>query len=74
MSTGFDKINDKALVKVIGGTLPPDVMEHLEYVIKMAKRADKTVDQCVSDFYKYNGDFTKEHEDYLRSRWDAITA
>ena len=74
MSTGFNKIDDEALSNVTGGKLDPDVMEYLDYVIMRAKQADKTVDQCVADFYKYNGDFTKEHEDYLRSRWDSIQA
>ena len=72
MSTGFEKIIDEVLNEVTGGKLDPDIMDYLDNVIVRAKKADKTVDQCVADFYRYNKDFNQEQEDYLRSRWDSI--
>ena len=38
----------------------------------LAKKADKTMEQCIQDFYRYNKDFTPEHEKYIRENWDQI--
>ena len=60
------------LEKATGGELDSMITEHLNEVIYRAKRADKTLEQCIRDFYFYNKDFTKEHEDYIRAHWDDI--
>lgn len=58
------------LEKVTGGTLDSDITDHLDNVIRLAKKADKTMEQCIRDFYQYNKDFTKEQEEYIREHWN----
>ena len=58
------------LEKVTGGELDSTITDHLDEVIRLAKKADKSMEQCIRDFYNYNKDFTKEHEDYIREHWD----
>ena len=60
------------LEKVTGGKLDPEVMDYLNEVIWRAKRADKSLEQCILDFYNYNKDFNKEQEDYIRDNWDFV--
>ena len=55
------------LEKATGGELDSTITEHLNEVIFRAKRADKSLEQCIRDFYLYNKDFTWEHEDYIRA-------
>ena len=58
--------------KVTGGVLDTITTDYLNEVIFRAKRADKTLEQCIQDFYRYNKDFNKEQEDYIRANWDLI--
>ncbi len=60
------------LEKAAGGTLDSITTEYLNEVIYRAKRADKTLEQCIQDFYRYNKDFNKEQEDYIRDHWNDI--
>ena len=60
------------LEKATGGKLDSDITDHLDEVIHLAKKADKTMEQCIQDFYRYNKDFTPEHETYIRGRWDQV--
>lgn len=60
------------LEKVTGGKLDPEVRDYLNEVIWRAKRADKSLEQCIRDFYNYNKDFNKEQEDYIRDNWDFV--
>lgn len=64
------KLNLSDLEKVFGGKLDTEVTDHLNEVIRLAKKADKTMEECIRDFYLYNKDFTKEHEDYIRDNWN----
>ncbi len=66
------KLTLSDLEKASGGTLDSTITDHLNEVIYRAKRADKTLEECIRDFYLYNKDFTKEHEDYIRAHWDQI--
>ena len=67
-----EKLTLSNLEKVSGGTLDTITTEYLNEVIYRAKRADKTLEQCIHDFYLYNKDFNKEQEDYIRAHWDQI--
>ena len=58
------------LEKVIGGELDSTITDHLDEVIRLAKIADISMEQCIRDFYNYNKDFTPEHEDYIRKHWN----
>ena len=58
------------LEKVTGGNLDSDIT--LDEVIHLAKKADKTMEQCIQDFYRYNKDFTPEHEAYIRENWNQV--
>ena len=60
------------LERVTGGELDSITTDYLNEVIYRAKRADKSLEQCIQDFYRYNKDFTKEHEDYIRAHWNEI--
>ena len=60
------------LEKATGGTLDTTITDHLDEVIHRAKLADKTMEQCIQDFYRYNKDFTPEHETYIRENWDQV--
>ena len=66
------KLTLSDLEKVTGGTLDSTITDHLNEVIHLAKKADKTMEQCIQDFYRYNKDFTKEHEDYIKAHWNEI--
>ena len=61
------------LEKVTGGKLDPEVRDYLNEVIWRAKRADKSLEQCIRDFYNYNKDFNEEQEDYIRDNWNFVT-
>ena len=61
------------LEKATGGELDFIVTDYLNEVIFRAKRADKTLEQCIQDFYRYNKDFNKEQEDYIRDNWNFVT-
>ena len=61
------------LEKVTGGKLDQEVMDYLNEVIWRAKRADKTLEQCIRAFYNYNKDFNEEQEDYIRDNWNFVT-
>ncbi len=60
------------LEKATGGQMDSITTDYLNEVIFRAKRADKTLEQCIRDFYLYNKDFNKEQEDYIRAHWDEI--
>ena len=60
------------LEKAVGGKLDSDITDHLNEVIHLAKKADKTMEQCIQDFYRYNKDFTPEHEAYIRENWNQV--
>ncbi len=60
------------LEKATGGTLDTTITDHLDEVIHRAKLADKTMEQCIQDFYRYNKDFNKEQEAYIRAHWNNI--
>ena len=60
------------LEKVTGGEFDSTVTEALDEAIYRAKRATKTMEECIRDFYLYNRDFTAEHEKYIRDNWDRI--
>ena len=60
------------LEKAVGGKLDSDITAHLDEVIHLAKKADKTMEQCIQDFYRYNKDFTPEHEKYIRENWNQV--
>jgi hypothetical protein len=66
------KLNLSDLEKATGGILDSTITEHLDEVIHRAKQADKTMEQCIQDFYRYNKDFTPEHEAYIRAHWDLV--
>ncbi len=72
MKMNTKKLNLSDLEKATGGELDSIVTEYLDEVIFRAKRADKTLEQCIRDFYLYNKDFTKEQEEYIRAHWDQI--
>ena len=66
------KLTLSDLEKATGGQLDSSITDHLDEVIHLAKIAGKTMEQCIQDFYRYNGDFTKELEAYIRAHWDLI--
>ena len=66
------KLNLSDLEKATGGILDSTITEHRDEVIHRAKQADKTMEQCIQDFYRYNKDFTPEHEAYIRAHWDLV--
>ena len=66
------KLNLSDLEKATGGILDSTITEHLDEVIHRAKQADKTMEQCIQDFYRYNKDFTPEHEKYIRENWNQV--
>ena len=55
------------LERVTGGELDSITTDYLNEVIYRAKRADK-----IQDFYRYNKDFNKEQEAYIRAHWNNI--
>ena len=60
------------LEKASGGQLDSITTDYLDEVIRRAKKADKSLEQCIRDFYSYNKDFNKEQEAYIRAHWDQI--
>ena len=58
--------------KATGGKLDSEVTDYLNEVIYRAKRADKSLEQCIQDFYRYNKDFNMEQEAYIRAHWNDI--
>ena len=58
--------------KATGGKLDSEVTDYLNEVIYRAKRADKSLEQCIQDFYRYNKDFNMEQEAYIRAHWNNI--
>ena len=60
------------LERVTGGELDSITTDYLNEVIYRAKRADKSLEQCIQDFYRYNKDFNEEQEAYIRAHWDNI--
>ena len=66
------KLDTEDLNVVTGGELDSVTTDYLDEVIYRAKRAGRTLEQCIRDFYLYNKYFNKEQEDYIRARWDDI--
>ena len=60
------------LERVTGGELDSITTDYLNEVIYRAKRADKSLEQCIQDFYRYNKDFNEEQEAYIRAHWNNI--
>ena len=60
------------LERVTAGELDSITTDYLNEVIYRAKRADKSLEQCIQDFYRYNKDFNKEQEAYIRAHWNNI--
>ena len=60
------------LEKATGGELDSITTDYLNEVIYRAKRADKSLEQCIQDFYRYNKDFNMEQEAYIRAHWNDI--
>ena len=60
------------LKKATGGELDSITTDYLNEVIYRAKRADKSLEQCIQDFYRYNKDFNKKQEAYIRAHWNNI--
>ena len=60
------------LERVTGGELDSITTDYLNEVIYRAKRADKSLEQCIQDFYRYNKDINKEQEAYIRAHWNNI--
>ena len=60
------------LERATGGELDSITTDYLNEVIYRAKRADKSLEQCIQDFYRYNKDFTPEHEKYIRENWNQV--
>ena len=58
--------------KATGGELDSITTDYLNEVIYRAKRADKSLEQCIQDFYRYNKDFNMEQEAYIRAHWNDI--
>ena len=66
------ELNLNELVKATGGELDSITTDYLNEVIYRAKRADKSLEQCIQDFYRYNKDFNMEQEAYIRAHWNNI--
>ena len=66
------ELNLNELEKATGGELDSITTDYLNEVIYRAKRADKSLEQCIQDFYRYNKDFNKEQEAYIRAHWNNI--
>ena len=60
------------LERATGGELDSITTDYLNEVIYRAKRADKSLEQCIQDFYRYNKDFNTEQEAYIRAHWNII--
>lgn len=66
------KLTLSDLERVTGGELDSITTDYLNEVIYRAKRADKSLEQCIQDFYRYNKYFNKEQEAYIRAHWNNI--
>ena len=55
--------------KVTGGKLDSEVTDYLDEAIFRAKKAGKSLEQFIQDFYRYNKCFNKEQEAYVRAHW-----
>ena len=66
------ELNLEDLGKITGGELDSVITDYLDEAIQRAKVINKTVDQCIQDFYRYNKDFTPEHEAYIRENWNQV--
>ena len=60
------------LEKATGGELDSEVTDYLDEAILRAKKAGKTLEQFIRDFYLYNKYFNKEQEEYIRAHWNDI--
>ena len=58
------ELNLEDLGKITGGELDSVITDYLDEAIQRAKVINKTVDQCIQDFYRYNKYFNKEQEEY----------
>ena len=66
------ELNLEDLGKIAGGELDSVITDYLDEAIQRAKVINKTVDQCIQDFYRYNKYFNKEQEEYIRTRWNDL--
>lgn len=66
------ELNLEDLGKTTGGELDSVITDYLDEAIQRAKVINKTVDQCIQDFYRYNKYFNKEQEEYIRARWNDL--
>lgn len=66
------ELNLEDLGKIAGGELDSVITDYLDEAIQRAKVINKTVDQCIQDFYRYNKYFNKEQEEYIRARWNDL--
>ena len=66
------ELNLVDLGKITGGELDSVITDYLDEAIQRAKVINKTVDQCIQDFYRYNKYFNKEQEEYIRARWNDL--
>ncbi len=66
------ELNLEDLGKITGGELDSVITDYLDEAIQRAKVINKTVDQCIQDFYRYNKYFNKEQEEYIRARWNDL--
>ena len=66
------ELNLEEMGKITGGELDSVITDYLDEAIQRAKVIDKTVDQCIQDFYRYNKYFNKEQEEYIRARWNDL--
>ena len=66
------ELNLEDLGKITGGELDSVITDYLDEARQRAKVINKTVDQCIQDFYRYNKYFNKEQEEYIRARWNDL--
>lgn len=66
------ELNLEEMGKITGGELDSVITDYLDEAIQRAKVINKTVDQCIQDFYRYNKYFNKEQEEYIRARWNDL--
>ena len=48
------ELNLEEMGKITGGELDSVITDYLDEAIQRAKVINKTVDQCIQDFYRYN--------------------
>ena len=66
------ELNLEDLGKITGGELDSVITDYLDEAIQRVKVINKTVDECIQDFYRYNKYFNKEQEEYIRARWNDL--